>query len=118
MTDFTLHRGDTVDLSFTVTASGAAYSLVGCSIWFTAKTSYALADTLATFQKKLGSGITITNAAGGTFTVRISPSDTSILGNAKTLLLYDCQIKDSSGNIYTIASGNLIFIPDVTRSTT
>jgi hypothetical protein len=117
MTDFTLSRGDTVDLAVVVTASGSAYSLVGCSIWFTAKSSYSLADTGAQFQKTIGSGITVTNAALGRFSVRISPADTSSLGNSKTLLVYDCQVKDASGNIYTIASGNLIILPDVTRNT-
>lgn len=118
MADFTINRGDTVDLAVVVTASGSAYSLVGCTIWFTAKTSFSLADSGATFQKKIGSGITVTSAANGRFTVRISPTDTYSLGNSKTLLVYDCQVKDASGNVYTVASGNIIVLPDVTRSTT
>lgn len=117
MSDFTLSRGDTVDLSVVVTANGSPYSLVGCYIWFTAKTSYNLGDSGAVFQKTIGSGITVTSAANGRFTVRINPSDTSGLGNSKVLLVYDCQIRDASGSIFTIASGNLIFVPDVTRST-
>ncbi len=117
MTDFTLHRGDTIDLAHVVTASGSEYSLVGCSIWFTAKTAFSVADASATFQKTVGNGITVTNAAKGRFTVRISPTDTYNLGNSKVLLVYDCQIVTASGAVYTVASGNLIFIPDVTRST-
>ncbi len=116
MADFTIHRGDTVTLNVVVTASGAVYSLVGCSMWFTAKAAYSVADP-GQFQKTLGSGITYTNAAQGLAQVVISPTDTSTLGNTKTLLLYDCQIKDSSGRIFTIASGNLIVLPDVTLAT-
>ena len=117
MTDFTIYRGDTVDLNINLIASGSPYSLIGASIWFTAKTSYALPDSLAQFQKTIGVGITVTDAAHGVFTVRISPADTSGLGNSKTQLVYDCQVKDAVGKIYTVASGNLIILPDVTRST-
>lgn len=117
MADFTIYRGDTVALNITITASGLAYNLTGKTMWFTAKTSYSIADP-GTFQKKLGSGITVTDAANGRAQIVISASDTNSLGNSKVALVYDCQVKDSSGNIYTVASGNLIVIPDVTRSIT
>lgn len=116
MADFTIYRGDTVSLNITITASGEAYNLTGKSMWFTAKTSYAVADP-GTFQKTIGNGITIVSAANGRATIVISPSDTNSLGNSKTALVYDVQVKDASGNIYTVASGNLIVVPDVTRAT-
>lgn len=117
MADFTIYRGDTVALNITITASGLAYNLTGKTLWFTAKTSYSVADP-GTFQKKIGSGITVTSAVDGRAQIVISPADTYSLGNSKTLLVYDCQVKDASGNVYTVASGNLIIVPDVTRSTT
>lgn len=115
MADFTIYRGDTVALNVTITSGGLAYNLTGKSIWFTAKTSYSQADP-GVFQKTLGSGITIVSAANGQCQVVIAATDTNSLGNSKTALVYDMQVKDSSGNIYTVASGNLIVVPDVTRS--
>jgi len=116
MTDFSIFRGDTVSLDVTVTASGSAYNLTGCSMWFTAKQRYSDLDAAAVFQKSTGSGITITSPTFGQATVVISPSDTSGLSNVKQLLLYDLQVKDASGNIYTVASGNLVVYPEVTLS--
>lgn len=115
MADFTIYRGDTVALNITITASGLAYNLTGKTMWFTAKTSYSQADP-GVFQKKIGSGITVTSAVDGRAQIVIAAADTNTLGNSKTLLVYDCQVKDASGNIYTVASGNLIIVPDVTRS--
>jgi hypothetical protein len=117
MADFTLSRGDTIKLNVAVTASGSVYSLVGSSMWFTAKYSYSDPDSSAVFQKTIGSGITLTDAVNGKATVLILPTDTSGLANAKVMLVYDLQVKDASGNIYTVARGNLIFLPDVTLST-
>lgn len=117
MADFTLYRGDTVELNIVVTASGSAYSLTGRSLWFTAKYAYKDADAAAVFQKTIGNGITVTSASGGLATVKILATDTSSLPSSKTLLVYDLQCKDPSGNIYTLASGNLVFLPDVTKST-
>jgi hypothetical protein len=114
--DFTMYRGDTVTINAAITASGLAYNLTGKSMWFTAKTSYSQADP-GVFQKKLGSGISIVDATNGRAQIVIAASDTNSLGNSKTALVYDFQVKDSSGRIYTVASGKLIVIPDVTRST-
>jgi len=115
--DFIIYRGDTVVLSVTVTVKEEEYSLVGAEIWFTAKPSYSTLDAAAQFQKTIGDGIAVTDAAKGKFTVTISATDTYSMASSKTILLYDCQVKESGGNVYTIASGNIIVMPDVTRAT-
>ncbi len=117
MTDFTITRGDTIGLNVAVSAGGTVYPLVGVKMWFTAKNSYNDPDSSAVFQKTIGSGIVITNTTLGLATVTIDPTDTYGLPSSKTLLVYDLQVEDASGNVYTVASGNLIVLPDVTRST-
>lgn len=114
MADFTIYRGDTIVLNIAVTAGGVVYSLVGCNMWFTAKWAFKDLDVAAVFQKTIGSGIVLTSPANGLATITILPADTAILPNSKVLLLYDCQVKDASGKIYTVSYGNLIFLPDVT----
>ena len=112
MTDLIIFRGNTVSLSVTVTASGSVYNLTGCSLTFTAKIKYT--DTSAVFQKTIGNGITVTTPTSGLVTIVISPSDTLSLSNAKQMLVYDLEAVDGSGNVYTLASGNLIVYPKVT----
>lgn len=114
---FTMYRGDTVSLLASVVANGAVYDITGAAIYFTAKWNYTDEDGSAVFQKSIGSGISVTSAVNGRFTVTISPTDTSSLPNGKHQLLWDCQMVTSQGSIYTLASGYLVVYPDVTLRT-
>lgn len=94
-------------------------NLTGALIWFTAKNKFADADASAVFQRTIANGgITVTNAIQGRFTVSIVPANTSSLGNTAVVLVYDLQVKISTGAIYTLDSGTLVVSPDVTLSTT
>lgn len=116
MSDITIYRGDTVKLNVAVTVGGVVFDLTGCTIWFTAKNLYTDADP-GVFQKStLNGGIVVTSAPNGLCQVTILPADTSGQAATKIMLLWDCQVKTSTGLIYTVASGNLIVIPDVTQS--
>ena len=110
-------RGDTFTFNLAVTQSGAAYNLTGASIRMTAKWNYTDADNAAVFSRTIGSGITVTNAAGGLATVSIAPSNTSSLPATTTNLYYDIQVTDSGANIYTVAYGVLTVNPDVSITT-
>jgi len=117
MANFTIKRGDTVQFSGTITQGGTALDITGASLWFTAKNQYVDDDVSAIFQKTIGDGITVVNAAQGLITILLSPSDTTGLSKVKTILVYDLQLKDTNSKIYSIASGNLVVEPDVTNST-
>jgi len=117
MADFTITKGDSVSFNIVVTSGGVAFNLTGATIWMTAKLAFGDPDSSAIFQKKTGSGIVITNPANGAATITLAATDTSPLPAFKTLLLYDIQVKDQQGGIYTVASGNLIVLPDVTLAT-
>jgi hypothetical protein len=112
-----MYRGDTVVFNMLVTKSAVAFSLTGCEIWFTGKYAYKDEDSVAVFQKTIGDGITVTNALAGRGSLALTASDTEDLPPVKTLLLWDVQIKDANGMIYTVASGSLVVMPDVTLTT-
>jgi hypothetical protein len=116
MANFTFTRGDTVVLSGSVTFGGDPYNLAGATIWCTAKSRFTDADEDAIFQKTIGSGIVIVNAAAGLYTITIDPADTVDLAKVKNILVYDVQLKDADNKVFTIASGNLIINPDVTNA--
>jgi hypothetical protein len=115
-TNFTMTRGNNVTLSGTATLSGDPYELGGCLLWFTAKYRYTDADLDAVFQKSIGSGITITNPTQGLFTVAILPADTLAVAKARTVLVWDLQVQDGSGKVYTLNSGSIVINPDVTNA--
>lgn len=116
MADFIIYRGDTPTFNVAVTWGGEVFPLTGCSMWFTAKYAYADDDADAVFQKTIGDGITVTNAGCGEAEITLSSSDTSSLSSSKVMLVYDLQIRNAEGKIYTVAYGNIVVLPDVTRS--
>lgn len=119
MADITIYRGDTVKLNLYVTQGGVAFDLTSVKVWFTAKNAFADVDGSAIFQKTTsGGGIVVVAPLSGIAQVTIAPTDTDDLPNNKTSLFYDAQVKDASDNIFTVAYGNLIVLPDVTRATT
>src|SRR5512136_2445520 len=95
--DMTMTRGDTPVFPFSVYTTVGAYNITGCSFWFTAKRKVSDLDAQAIFQKTEGSGITITNGAGGLAEITLLEADTKSLANARTTLLYDLQMKTAAG---------------------
>jgi hypothetical protein len=116
MASLTMYRGDTLILDCAVTAAGGgAQDLTGCTLTMTAKRSKNDADSAAVFQLTSPSGgIVIDSPASlGTGVITVSPSDTADL-TRDTKLVYDVQIEDGSGNIYTSETGTLNVTLDVT----
>ncbi len=111
-----MDRGDTLDINFTFTKAGVAYSLTGAAIKLTAKRNTNDADSAAVFQLAIGSGITVMNAAGGLATARVSPSHTSGIVGESVKLYFDVQIIDSLSAVYTAAKGTLVVLADSTRA--
>lgn len=116
MSDLSAKRGDTIALSIAAKkADGTAQSLVGKLLTFTAKDRLGDADP-GVFQKAIGSGIVVDNAAGGLATVTILPADTSGFTGPRTLL-WDVQMTDqATGDKKTLDEGRLYVRPDVTRT--
>ena len=104
--NYTMFSGDSKVITVTVTdADGAAVNLTGATI------SYVIFDDgSATITKTVGSGITVTDAAAGTFTITLAASDTASLAGA---YYHECQVTDSSGNISTIFTGTVTMNEDM-----
>ena len=113
----TMFRGDTKLITLTITKNGAALNITGFHVWFTGKLAISDTDVQAIFQRStINGGVTLTNAASGIATVVIRPIDTDSLAT-ETILFCDAQMRDSSGNITTLATGKITVLPEITRST-
>lgn len=107
-----IQQGDDETLSITVTnPDGTPYNLTGLPLRFVAKRSLLLRDDQGEIVKTIGSGITVTNAAGGLAEVAIAGSDTRAI-NAPAFLYWDLQIKQGGKN-YTLAKGRVPVLADV-----
>lgn len=105
------YRGDTNTIGLTITSNSIAYDITGSTIWFTLKKNKNDADSQASLQKEVTSH---TNPSGGITAITLSATDTNIQPGK---YFYDIQMKTSGGEIYTLASGTVEVLEDVTRST-
>lgn len=117
MPDFQMYRGDNAAFDLTLTRLGAPVNLAGATLRYMAKRSKDDADAAAVISKVSTdvSQINITDAPNGEATVFLVPDDTSALTEV-TVLFYDVQITDATGKVYTVASGKLKILLDVTRT--
>jgi hypothetical protein len=118
--DFTLEvpRGDTFVFTVVVKLSGVAQNITGWSFWATGKKNISDADASAVFQKTSPSGgIALTTPGSGLITVTLAPGDTSDDDNRRQSIFVDVQGKDGSGNIYSLARGKAILLPEITLAT-
>jgi len=116
VTDLNGDRGDTNLYDLTAKqASGAALNLTGVSLWFTIKRNAWEADP-GVVQKTVGSGINVTDAVNGLFTVTLDPNDTKDIEPGR--YSWDCQVKETTGRVTTVDRGDFFLMPDYTRATT
>ena len=109
----TMFRGNTMVFDFSITLGGNSVDLTGAGIWFTAKTSPGASNVV--FQKAVGSGITVTDAASGAGLIELVPDDTQGLGARTVRLYFDLEV-EIAGAVYTVAAGRLVVEPDVTAT--
>jgi hypothetical protein len=97
-------RGDshTLNLDLSNLPEGG---LAGADVWFTVG---------GLFDKRLGSGIDIVDAAAGTATISIDPDDTAAAPDNHQVYPYDVQVLLADGTIQTPITGLFVVVPDVT----
>jgi hypothetical protein len=102
-----IYREDDASFDVAVTnPAGAAQSLAGCYLTFTAKA--APADAVATIRKTSpAGGIVITNAAGGLARIDLLPADTTAF-RYTTFLVWELLLVDAAGKNHTLAQGRLV----------
>lgn len=112
-----LPRGDTRAIDFTAYKTDASLvDLTGYSLRLVAKWTPTDSDGAALITKTLGSGITCAFPTSGVLTVTFNPGDTSSLPGHRLLLYYDLQITLASA-VWTIYTGRLDILPDVSQTT-
>lgn len=114
--NFKVRRGNTVPITVVITVDGAPYDLTGCTLFFTGKTDLSQADDDALFEKETGNGITHINIPEGRAKIVLPAAETYDAPIDETIYC-DIQLKTADGEIYTVASGKLTFLEDVTRRT-
>lgn len=101
-----LTEGDTARFTVTVKDSaGAVVDLTGVTsiAWQIARSAFAGSPDLS---KSIGSGVTVTDAAGGVFQVELAPADTAdLLGDFH----HEAEVTDGAGDIATVFCGTLTF---------
>ena len=110
LNNFTVYRGDdfNVTLNFTDTAS-EIIPITGWTIFFTLKKKIDDSDSDAIISKTITA---LTDPTHGVANVTVLASElTTLVGP----YYYDFQFENASGGIYTITSGIVIFMKDVTR---
>lgn len=108
-------RSDTYAFEIAVILNGAAVDLTGGVLTMTAKWDVVDLDANAVFVRSTGNGgIVVTDATGGLATVTIASANTTALPAHTVNLVYDIQLVNTLGNIYTVLNGILTVVPDVT----
>lgn len=110
-------RGDTYGRTLIVFQDGQYFDLSECSVRMTFKWDYDDDDADAFLILTEGDGITVNDPTHGQFQFLIQPADTEGLEPRKIDLVYDAQVVDNLGNVYTVSYGKLTIIPDVTITT-
>lgn len=72
-------------------------------------------DASPLFTKSIGSGVTITNATAGLFTVTIAATDTASLPDYPQSLYYDVKVTDASGNVTTVQGGKIYLTANISH---
>ena len=110
LNNFVTYRGD--DLSFTLNfkdTDDVEIVITGWTIFFTLKKKIDDLDADAIISKTITS---LTDPTHGITTVTIPASELTSLAGP---YYYDFQFKNASGGIYTITSGIVTFMRDITR---
>lgn len=108
--NFSIFSGDDEDILVSVVDdAGAAVALTGATI------TWRLADTRGgtvelTKINDSTNGVTITDAAGGTFTIHIASADTTDLAG---VYYHEAQVEDAQGNKTTVLTGYAEILEDI-----
>lgn len=127
MSDFPLKRGDTLILETSIkNDDGSAFDLTGCKVIFTMKRSItdvdfaALAQVSTTSSAPVGGGVVITSPPQNGQCVITVPSAATAgkLPDNEVVLIYDIEVIDTLGRVFTTEDGTVTVDADVTRAIT
>lgn len=119
MTNLTVYSGNTIVLIHTITnAAGTAQDLTGCTLFSTLKYQRTDADgaALASINSP-SSGIVISSPASAGFATSTYAASVTASFTSNTRLEWDLKLKDATGAVYTVDSGQINVILEVTNRT-
>jgi hypothetical protein len=112
-TDLTIEQGATwSQVIYYQTAANVPISLANCTLRMMARSAYSANSTVLSLSSATG-GISITNAANGTFALQQTALQTSNL-TAGTYV-YDLELVKADSTVDRLLQGSLIVVPEVTR---
>jgi hypothetical protein len=117
--NFEIVRGDTASFTLKIRRGRTVEDLTGADLFFTMKEEVSDVDASAVLVKDtdLEGGIVIGSpSTAGQAKLFFYPSDTSSLEPQE--YVFDIQLKTTTGNIYTVATGTITIAADVTRRIT
>jgi hypothetical protein len=119
--DRTMFRGDSFvfDVQVLQDDGCSPQNITGWTAWFTAKEHYAVPDATASIRLGTASpltGIVITSPTEGKLEIVVPPQSTVNFPDTTMCLVYDVQVKDGAGRVFTVELGTLSVRPDVTRA--
>ena len=95
--NITMYAGETVVRSIAVTQDSVAFNLTGATLRYVINTPTQIAKTI-------GAGITIVEAAGGTFTLTLASTDTAgLVGSFE----HELKVKTSGGVVTVLMVGTV-----------
>lgn len=112
---FKPYQGDTVPIRVAVTLNNAVYNLTGCKMFFTAKLDNAQDDEDALVKLDSVSGaITYPDAPNGIAVITLTPAHTNLCP-VDVPLYCDVQVVDAANQVFTVATGKIVFRDQSTR---
>ncbi len=105
--NLTTYVGDSLRILGSVKSraeSTVPLNLTGCAIAFKAVSSVG---AVLTIEKSVGSGVTITDAASGSFRVDLDPADTTAIGVDGGSLKYSIRVTVDVNHVHTVAVGTI-----------
>ena len=113
-----IYRGEKKVWTCTATDASAALDLTGATIKFAVREGYPASsiadDTTAKITKTTASGIVVTNATGGIFTLTLLAADTASLEAG--YYVYGVEMTNAGGGPYVLDQGTFTITSDVVRA--
>lgn len=113
-----MFRGDSLVFGVQVIRDGIPQDISGWRMWCTVKYFVQDPDNRAVVQlDSTTTGIDFTDPPIGKAEIAMPASATLFFPDGVVSLVYDVQVKDLLGRIFTVESGTIAVSPDVTRAT-
>jgi hypothetical protein len=112
-----IYRGDNASLQVAVSTDTDARDITNDTLFFTIKENQTDLDAVALTALSTGSGIQHTVPLEGIAVISIAPADTATCP-VDVELYADVQLKTTAGQIFTLSTGTVTIVTDITRRTT